>query len=239
MVKRIPSLKAELWELYRRFFSSAFIFYKIKDYCWWKCKCYRLCSGIRLLDLSKLVINWKYNNDVKICWYDVITTFFWRGFISLIKFTYWSKFYVNIITGSGVITIFSYKRLTRNPEIGNTAVWVLPNIWRLGQVRDTKFGMDVSNKMVVKAAKYQDYSFYCFWVNKGKPTGGKISYPQPRLGLKKKGLELVSLTHFCIIFEINFFSCYILLTEQILFSGCFYFVRYWAICVLQLMLTRL
>ena len=32
------------------------------------------------------------------------------------------SFIVNIITGSGVMTIFFYKGLTRNPEIENTIV---------------------------------------------------------------------------------------------------------------------
>ena len=32
------------------------------------------------------------------------------------------QFHNNIITGSGVMTIFVYKGLTRNPEIGNTTV---------------------------------------------------------------------------------------------------------------------
>ena len=36
---------------------------------------------------------------------------------------------------------------------------VLPNIWRLEWVRDTKFGMDVSKKMLLNAAKCQGYSF--------------------------------------------------------------------------------
>ena len=34
--------------------------------------------------------------------------------ISLVKFSLWSKFYVNIITGSEVVTIFDYKRFTWN-----------------------------------------------------------------------------------------------------------------------------
>ena len=55
---------------------------------------------------------------------------------SFVKFTYWSKFYVNIIAGSGVMTIFFYKGLTRRLEIENTLVWVLPNIWRLEKVRN-------------------------------------------------------------------------------------------------------
>ena len=36
----------------------------------------------------------------------------------------------------------------------------------------------------------------------------------------------------CIIFEEKYFSSYILSTDQISLSGCLYFVRYWAICVI-------
>ena len=42
--------------------------------------------------------------------------------VSLVKFGYWSKFRVNITTGSGVMTIFFHKGLTKNLEIGNTPV---------------------------------------------------------------------------------------------------------------------
>ena len=37
------------------------------------------------------------------------------------------------------MTIFFYKGLTRNLEIRNTSVLVLPNTCRLGQVRNKKF----------------------------------------------------------------------------------------------------
>ena len=53
--------------------------------------------------------------------------------------------FFNIMTGSGNMTISIYKGLTRNPDIENTPIWVLPNIWRIGQVRDTKFEANVSN----------------------------------------------------------------------------------------------
>ena len=76
------------------------------------------------------------------------------------------------------------KRLTWNPDIGNTLVWVWPNIWRLGWVNDTTFCTNITNKMFLNTAKSQGYSFYRFWVIKGKPTGGKVT-PYPfRLGLK-------------------------------------------------------
>ena len=99
--------------------------------------------------------------------------------VSCIYHHWWSKFHVYIITGSGVITIFFYKRLTRNPEIGNTPVWVLPDIWRLGQVTDTKFGTNVLTEILLNAAKYQGYSFYRFWVIKEKPTRGQEGIKLP------------------------------------------------------------
>ena len=136
-------------------------------------------SGFRPPDCSKLAKNPKTDSDVTIFWHDVIFKFLWRYFVSLVKFSYWSKFHVNIITGSGIITIFFYKGLTRNPEIGNTSVWVLPNIWRLGQVLDTKFCRNVSNKILLNPAKFQSYRSYRFWVIKGKLTGGKITPPLP------------------------------------------------------------
>ena len=117
------------------------------------------------------------DNDITICWHDVIVNFFFDvAFVSLFKFIDWSKFHVNIITDSGVMTIFLYKGLTRNLDIGNTSVWVLPNIWRLGQVRDTEFGTNVSNVMVLNATKCQAYSVYPFWAIKGEPTSSGKKY---------------------------------------------------------------
>ena len=44
------------------------------------------------------------------------------------------------------------------------------NIRRLCRDRDTKFVTDVSNEMLLNTEKCQRYSFYRFWVTKGKPT---------------------------------------------------------------------
>ena len=74
---------------------------------------------------------------------------------------------------TGVMKVFAYIGLTRNLEIVNTPVWVLPSILRLGEVRDTKFGPNVSNKMLLNAPKCEGCGFYCFWVIKGKSTGGR------------------------------------------------------------------
>ena len=91
-----------------------------------------------------------------------------------------SRLHVNIITDSGVTTISFHKGLTRNLEIENTILWVLPNICRLGKFRNTK-----CNKMLLNASKCQGYIFYRFWVIKGKPTGrgGKFTPLPPRIGL--------------------------------------------------------
>ena len=107
---------------------------------------------IRLPDCPKLTIKWRNNSDVIICWHDVIVK---SCFVSLVKFSYWSKFHVNIIAGYGVITIFFYKILTRNPEIRNIPVWIFPNVWRMGEVRDAKFGTNVCNEVLLNAAKCQ------------------------------------------------------------------------------------
>ena len=87
-------------------------------------------SGIRPPDYSKLAKNPKNDNDVTIFWNGVNVKFFWCCFVSLVKFSYWSKFHVNIITGSGIMTIFFYKELTRYPEIRNTPEFCpIPGDW--------------------------------------------------------------------------------------------------------------
>ena len=102
-------------------------------------------SGIWLPDTSKLTIN-KKNNDVIIWGHNVIVKHFWCYFVSLVKFSYWSKLHVNICR-SLVWSYDNFLWLTRNLEIRNTSVWVSSNIWRLEQVSDTKVGMSFSNKM--------------------------------------------------------------------------------------------
>ena len=79
-------------------------------------------SRIWLPDCSKLAINQKKDNHVTIWLHDIIVNFFWYYLVSLVKFSYWSQFHFNIITGSGVMSIFFCKGLTRNLEIGNTPV---------------------------------------------------------------------------------------------------------------------
>ena len=111
-----------------------------------------------------LAINWKKNKVARIFRHYVIIKFFLLCRVFLVKFNYWSMFHVNIITGSGVMTIFVYKEL-KYPRL-NFAQYL-----ETRQIIDTKFGTNVSNKMLLNIAKCQGYSFYRFWAIKEKPTG--------------------------------------------------------------------
>ena len=100
--------------------------------------------------------------------------FFGRCLVSLIKFSYKWKFHVKISTCYGVLAIFVYTELTRN-----------------GKYPCLSFSTNFSSEKLLTTAKYQDYSFYQFWVIKEKPTGGKFPLPHtdtPTLGLRTKYL---------------------------------------------------
>ena len=84
-----------------------------------------LCFGIQLLDYSKLAVNSKNDNGFTISWYDIIVKFFDVVFF-LIKFSYWSKFHVNVITGSGVMR---YWPEFRKFEIPPSEFWPIYGNW--------------------------------------------------------------------------------------------------------------
>ena len=70
---------------------------------------------------------------------------------------------------------FVYKGLTKNPENGNTLARILPNIQRLGQVKDTIFGTNVSNEMLyqmLQNSRFTVLQFLLFLIIEGKLTGG-------------------------------------------------------------------
>ena len=124
----------------------------------------RLQSGFQIAPnlsyIGKMTMTWQFVNMTSSSIFcDIV-------FVSLVLFSYCFKFDVNIITGSGVMTVFFCKGLTSNWESQNTPLWVLPNIRRLGRVRNTKFGMNISDKMLLNTSKWQGYSqgysFYIF-----------------------------------------------------------------------------
>ena len=94
---------------------------------------------------NRMARNPKNDNDVTIFRVDVNVKIFWRCFVSLVKFSYWSKFHVNFITGSGIMTIFFYTGLTeiRKSEIppsefcpmsGDWGEFWVPNLVRMSLI---------------------------------------------------------------------------------------------------------
>ena len=89
-----------------------------------------------LIQIDRKVEKWQWFHNF---WHEVIVKFFWLCFFCLVKFSYWSKFHVNIITGSGVMTIFFIRD---SPEIrkseklspdfcpisGDWGEWRIPNL---------------------------------------------------------------------------------------------------------------
>ena len=65
---------------------------------------------------------------------DIIWNFFFflMLFCFFCQLSYWSKFHVNIITSSGVMIIFFYQGLIRNPEIRNTTILSFAQYLRTG-----------------------------------------------------------------------------------------------------------
>ena len=75
LAKVAPLLKVIMWALCYRFFTSVFSFCKIKEINENLSITY-YASGIRLLDCSKLTMNWKNGNNVTAHQHDVIVKLF-------------------------------------------------------------------------------------------------------------------------------------------------------------------
>ena len=139
----------------------------MKVYYQWKYKFCRLCirnmaSGF--LRIGRKLEKWQWCHNFPTWRHRQI---FGRCFVSLVKFSYWSKFHVNIITGSRVwqfLFIRGWPEI-RKSEIPLSEFSTISR--RLGQARNTKFGTNVSNKMLLNAGKCQGYSFYRLWVING------------------------------------------------------------------------
>ena len=130
-------------------------------------------SRIRLPNCSKFALNWKNVDIVTIYWHDIIANFFNLA-VFLLSCLFIGPSFISIPL---LVLEFCLQGLTRNPEIRNIPVWVFPNIWRLRQVRDTKYGTNDSKGMLRDTVKSQSYSFYHFWVIKEKPTEGCKNAP--------------------------------------------------------------
>ena len=105
--------------------------------------------------------------------------------VSLVKFSYWSTFHVNIMTSSGIITILIYKELTRNPEIGNTLSEFVEYL-EIGFIKDTTFGTNVSIKNYYMLQNVRITTFTISELLRENKQEVKLPPTPTRLGLKLK-----------------------------------------------------
>ena len=213
LAKIEPLFKAIMWELCWKFFSSVFIFLIQKNAINENISFVDYTSRIRLLDYSKLkkiamtsqffVISMTSSSDSLDVFLLLVLSSLVTGpcFVSIssLVLTIW------------VMTICFYKALTRYPKIRNIPAWVFPNIWKLAQIRNTKLGANVPNKILLNAAKYEGYRFYRLLLlreNQQAVGGGGGDYSPPqRLGLIKFHLLVTNLESLASFNKFNILWC--------------------------------
>ena len=79
-----------------------------------------------------------------------------------VNFSCWPNLHVNIVNGSRVMTISVYKALTKKSGIAKKLVRILPNIWRLELISDTKISLNILNKKLLNAAKLKFLFFLSY-----------------------------------------------------------------------------
>ena len=141
-------------------------------------------SGIWPPDCSKLAKNPKNDNGVTISRHDVIVKNFWRGLVSLVKFSYWSKFHVSIIL---VLELWQFSFIRDWPEIRKSEIppsefcpisgdweelWI-PNLVWMSLIEC--YWM-LQNSRVIASTVFE-------LLRKNQLGGGGKIIPPPRLGL--------------------------------------------------------
>ena len=97
--------------------------------------------------------------------------------VSILRFSYWSKFHVNIITGSRVFQISFIKDWSeiRKSEISRSEFYPISGDGgELGKPDSAQMSLMKCHWMLQKC---QGYSFYHFWAIKEKSTGDKTTHP--------------------------------------------------------------
>ena len=128
-------------------------------------------SRTQLPDCSKLAKNWKNENDVTVCRLDVVVKFSLHCCVTFVKFSDCSKFHVNMVTSSGVITIFIYK-----------GDW--PDFWKSetppsefcsisGDLDRDEFHTNVKSYWMQQNARvtaFTVFSIWCVWLHAHMPA---------------------------------------------------------------------
>ena len=141
-------------------FQFSFLFCKIKGCYWWKCQNHRPCAwnpGSRLLQVKHKSKKWRWQHNLSIRrhhqFFDVIVLVLSSSVTN-------PSFMSMSILALELRQCLFVMDLTRNLEIGNTPIWVLSNIWRLVQVRDTKFDINVFNEKLLNPFAPNSFFLY-------------------------------------------------------------------------------
>ena len=125
--------------------------------------------GIQVSNCSKSTINQKNNNDVIICWLDVIHKLFLTKCFSSSSVIGPSFMSISLLV-PGIWQFLFERYLTRNPESEISPSQFCLISRDLGElVIPTLLWMSLI-KIYVILQNPRLYSFYCFWVIKTKPT---------------------------------------------------------------------
>ena len=99
-----------------------------------------------------------------------------------VKFSCWSKFHVNIITGSAIMTISFYKGLTRNPEIPPSELCPISGDWgelwmpNLARMSLTEYYWKLQNSRVT--------AFIIFELLRENQLGGGVKLAPPHTQIR-------------------------------------------------------
>ena len=174
-----------------------------------------------MVQIGHKLKKWQWNHNFRHC---VIVRFFWGAMFllsSLVNGLSLMSIYNNVNTGSGVTTIFVYEGFTRNPEMGNILVWVLPNIWRLGRVRDTKFDTNDSNEKLLEAVKVTAFTVSELLSTSPPPSSAQIMVK--KYSTFYRGLCFKSQTYqFFVIYKLDFFKSLLSLSVLFIFFSASY-----------------
>ena len=125
-----------------------------------------------------MAANWKKTMTSQFADMASSPIFFWHCLVSLVMFSYWSKFHsISWL----VLELWQFSFIKHWPKLwkletplskffpisGDWGELEIPNLAQLS----------LMNVKSLDVAKCQGYSFYRFWVIKGKSTGSKITLP--------------------------------------------------------------
>ena len=155
----------------------------------WSIKSINSATFFSVIQKQQLIVNWKNSNDVKILGNGAIVKYFWRCFF--VKFSYRSKFDVNIITGFGVMktSFLSYENFLRDwleirkPEIARSELCPLSGEWgELGIPNLVRTSL-IKSYWMLQNARVTAFTVSELLREYQQGRWVVVKVPQPRLGL--------------------------------------------------------